>query len=130
MKIGVDPRILRPEIHLPTEIINSIVDFLSSDLAGRETLWACSIVSRQWYSASISRLYEHPRLTARNCDGFAATICPPVNAHIRHVDLGDHVKYLDMGALAYDSSRSLTARLLRRVGRNLETFIAPVTSFS
>jgi hypothetical protein len=123
MKIGDSLASQRPEVRLPIEIITQIVSFLPSG-------WSCCLVSHQWYSAAISKLYERPRLTGPNFDKFAAVICPPVNAHVRRIGLEHYVKHLDMSSVAYESTNSQTARLLRRVGPSLEDFIAPATSFS
>ena len=124
MKIG-DPNADRPEVQLPIEVVELIISFTT-----RKSAWACCLVSHQWYSATIAKLYERPRLDRSNFDKFAATICPPVNAHVRRIGLEHHVKHLNMSAVAYESTNSLTARLLRRVGPSLDVFIAPPTSFS
>ena len=130
MKVGPSLASQRPEVLLPVEIITHIVSFLpSGGSSDQHDAWACCLVSSQWYSAAISKLYEAPRLGS-NFDKFAATLCPPINTHIRRVGLELLVKHLDMSSVAYESSNSLTARLLRRVGPNLDVFIAPSTSFS
>jgi F-box-like len=117
-------------VHLPTEVLQLIILFVKHENESQHSLWACCLVSRQWYSAAVSSLYEIPSLQGRNFLKFSETICPPVNAHIRRVELAQYVKHLDMSALAYESSNSMTARLLRRVGKNLESFTAPAKSFS
>jgi hypothetical protein len=130
MKIGETLASQRPEVCLPVEILTQIVSYIPSGAVGQSTAWACCLVSRQWYSAAISKLYERPRLTGPNFDKFAAVICPPVNAHVRRIGLEHYVKHLDMSGVAYESTNSQTARLLRRVGPTLGEFIAPATSFS
>jgi hypothetical protein len=130
MKIGDTLASQRPEVRLPVEILTQIVSYIPSGALGQSTAWACCLVSRQWYSAAISKLYETPRLTGPNFDKFAAVICPPVNAHVRRIGLEHYVMYLNMSGVAYESTNSQTARLLRRVGPTLEEFIAPATSFS
>jgi hypothetical protein len=130
MKIGVSLAGQGPEVQLPIEIITQIVSYLPSGSLGQRSAWACCLVSRQWYSAAISKLYERPRLTGSNFDKFAVVICPPINAHVHRTGLEHHVKHLDMSSVAYEGSNSQTARLLRRVGSALEDFIAPATSFS
>lgn len=130
MKIGERLATQGPEIQLPVEIIAQIVSYLPPGSLGQKSAWACCLVSRQWYSAAISRLYERPRLTGPNFDKFAVVICPPINAHVHRTGLERHVRHLDMSGVAYESSNSQTARLLRRVGPTLEDFIASSTSFS
>ena len=124
MKIG-DPNADRPVVKLPIEVVELIISFTT-----RKSAWACCLVSHQWYSVTIAKLYERPRLDGSNFDKFAATICPPVNSHVRRIGLEHHVKHLNMSDVAYESTNSLTARLLRRVGPSLNVFIAPPTSFS
>jgi hypothetical protein len=130
MKIGESLAAQGPEVQLPIEIITQIVSYLPPGSPGQRSAWACCLVSRQWYSAAISKLYERPRLTGPNFGKFAVVICPPINAHVHRTGLEHHVKHLDMSGVAYESSNSQTARLLRRVSPTLEVFIAPATSFS
>lgn len=130
MKVGESVASQRPEVRLPIEILAHIVSYIPAGAAGQSTAWACCLVSHQWYSAAVSRLYEKPRLTGPNFENFSAVICPPVNAHVRSIGIEHHVKHLDMSGVAYESKNSQTARLLGRVGKNLEVFIAPATSFS
>jgi hypothetical protein len=130
MKTGESLATQGLEVQLPIEIIIQIVSYLPSGSLGQRSIWACCLVSRQWYSAAISKLYERPRLTGQNFDKFAVVICLPINAHIRRTGLEHHVKHLDLSCVAYESSNSQTAWLLRRIGPTLEAFIAPATSFS
>jgi len=95
----------------------------------QSTFWACSLVSRSWYSASISSLYSHPQLHGGNFHTFVQTVCPSKNAHIRQSALAPLVKRLDMGELVHNASKSLTARLLGRLKGNIQEFIAPQASF-
>jgi F-box-like len=129
MKIGST---INPEahVHLPSEILQYIFSFVNLGEESQQNLWACCLVSRQWYSAALPLLYESPCLQGRNFENFAWTVCPPVNAHVRRVELAQYVKHLDMSALAYESSNSMTARMLRRVREKLEAFTAPAKSFS
>jgi F-box-like len=129
MKIGSP---INPEayVHLPSEILQYIFSFVNHGKESQQSLWACCLVSRQWYSAALPLLYESPHLQGRNFENFAWTVCPPVNAHVRRVELAQYVKDLDMSPLAYESSNSMTARMLRRVRENLEAFTAPAKSFS
>jgi hypothetical protein len=130
MKVGNDSVLYRREIPLPVELVSHILSFLSSDPAYQTTFWSCCLVSRLWYSAAVSKLYEKPILWGRNFDAFASIVCPPVSSHVRHVGFETYVNHLDMGSLTYESSNGRTARLLRRVGPSLNIFVAPPVSFS
>lgn len=119
-----------PEILLPTEIISQIISYIPHRTTTQKTFWACTLVSRAWYAASVGILYDRPFLTGSNFDQFVTTVCPSKNAHIRKSTLSVLVKRLDMGVLVHNASRSLTARLLGRLKGNIEEFIAPQTSFA
>ncbi|KAL5366030.1 F-box domain protein [Aspergillus floccosus] len=122
-----------PPIHLPTELIVLIVSFVAADEANRRqsTLYNCCLVSRQWYSAAISFLYERPCLNSGVAfKHFTETISPRIGARSSKLNLGTLVHRLDLHLLVHHSSPSLTARLLGRVKDNLEVFIAPRVSFS
>lgn len=123
------PRKIPREVHLPVEIILHIVSLLPRREASQKTLWVCCQVSKAWYEASISRLYERPYVTSRNFQEFVRTVCPSKNAHIRKSELAELVRYLDMSGLSYDGSKSLTARLLGRLKNGLRKFIAPQAVF-
>jgi len=129
MKIGLDAGPPWPESHLPVEIISQIVHHVARSSSSGRTLWSCCLVSRDWYGVTIPNLYKFPRLVNKNFDLFARTICPPISAHVRNVGLEGFVQRLDMGKLAYESTNSLTARLIGRVGPSLGYFVAPPVSF-
>ena len=130
MKIGLDAGPPWPESHLPIEIITQIIHHIAHLSASGHTLWSCCLVSHDWYGVAIPYLYRYPRLVNKNFDLFTRTLCPPINAHVRNVGLEGFVRKLDMGRLAYESTNSLTARLLGRVSSSLEYFVAPPVSFS
>jgi hypothetical protein len=130
MKIGESLAAQGPEVQLPIEIIIQIISYLPPGTPGQRSAWACCLVSHQWYSAAISKLYERPHLTGPNFGKFAVVICPPFSAHVHRTGLERHIKHLDMSGVAYESSKGQTARLLRQVSPTLEVFIAPATSFS
>ncbi|KAG9235570.1 hypothetical protein BJ875DRAFT_267801 [Amylocarpus encephaloides] len=117
------------KILLPSEIITHILEYVKRQPSPQSTIWACSLVSRAWYSSTIATLYERPFISGSGFDAFVHTICPSKNAHIRHSSLSILVKSLDMSYLVHNSSKSLTARLLGRLKGNLEEFIAPQASF-
>ncbi|PYI30315.1 hypothetical protein BP00DRAFT_346531 [Aspergillus indologenus CBS 114.80] len=124
------------EIYLPTEIVVQIMSYVSNtpDKADRRqaTLYACCLVSRQWYSAAIPYLYEKPILRfGSSFSQFAATISPPLHvARKNKLKLGSYVRRLDLSGLVHHSSPSLTARLLGKVKENLVVFSAPRVSFA
>lgn len=118
------------EILLPLEIISHILSYIPHRADTQYTFYSCALVSRTWYSASISLLYERPHLNGANFNAFVATVCPSKNAHIRRSALAPLVRRLDMGELVHNSSRSLTARLLGRLKGNVIEFVAPQASFA
>lgn len=121
-------------IHLPTEIIVLTVSFAASDeddARRQRSMYACCLLSRQWYSAAIEFLYERPRLDrGLSFKKFTDTVCPPIAARKSKLNLGSLVRRLDLSGLVHHSSNSLTARLLGRIRANLEVFIAPSVSFA
>lgn len=120
------------QIYLPTEIVVEIITYAAADEGHRQaTLYACCLVSRQWYSVAIPYLYEKPRVSAGTAfKNFTDTICPTIGARKNKIQLGSLVHKLDLSGLVYHSSNSLTARLLGRVKENLEIFLAPRISFA
>ncbi len=114
------------QVGLPPELLELI---FSHDL-DQASLHACTIVSRLWYSASIAKLYYSPVITGKDYDAFIRSVCPSINAHIRHNGLAELVRTLDMSRLVHTGSKSLTARLLGRLKGGLEVFIAPQASFA
>ncbi|EXJ80207.1 hypothetical protein A1O1_08349 [Capronia coronata CBS 617.96] len=158
MKVG-DPIYRGDPVPLPVEVIWLIASYnhpgssskslfntadsdsdsdssLDSLLLLQKTLWACCLVSRPWYTASIEHLYNRPVLNNRNFDLFVRTIAPSpssVPASVRRkprLGLEKLIKHLDMSGLSYESSKSLTARLIRRTKDSLESFAAPAITFS
>ena len=119
-----------PPVHLPTELILLILDYVPRKPSSQRTLWSLCLLNRQWYSTCIARLYEHPLLEGANYDAFVRTICPSINAHVRRSPLADLVHFLDLGKLVHQGSKSVTARLLGRTKANLEFFRAPQASFA
>ncbi|KAL2816790.1 hypothetical protein BDW59DRAFT_136215 [Aspergillus cavernicola] len=119
-------------IYLPTEIVVQIVAVVAADEFARQpTLYACCLVSRQWYSCAIALLYEKPQIdTGFGFTKFTKMISPPIGARKSKWNLGALVHKLDLSSLVHHSSPSLTARLLGRVKDNLEIFYAPRASFA
>ena len=85
--------------------------------------------NRALYKAATPFLYAQPIIDGSNFDAFVQAICPSKNAHIRTNGLAELVRALDMSRLVHNSSKSLTARILGRVKKNLEAFVAPQASF-
>jgi hypothetical protein len=118
------------DVLLPPEIISHILSYIPRRENTQSTFWACCLVSRVWYSASINHLYNRPYLNGGNFSEFVTTVCPSKNAHVRQSTLAVLVRKLDMGELVHNASRSLTARLLGRLKGNIEEFVAPQASFA
>ena len=114
---------------LPIEVLVQIVNSIPCE-DEQVTLWACTLVSRAWYDASIAELYSAPIIETRNFQRFVRTVCPSINAHVRHSACADLIRVLDLSLLVHDSNNSLTARLLGRTKENLEEFVAPAASFA
>ena len=115
---------------LPLEVLELISSYVALFPSSQSSLYACSQVSRSWYAASVTNLYEAPQISGRNFDQFVRTVCPSINAHVRTNGLAELIKTLDMSKLVHNGSKSLTARLLGRVKGNLEVFVAPQASFA
>ena len=122
-----------PEIPLPIEVIECIVDYVAilADPDRRQaSLWSLCLISNAWYSASVKYLYHSPVLGTKNFEFFTRTLCPPVRPKDRVVGLENLVVNLQMGGLAYITTKAITAKLLRRVRNSLQSFVAPSFSMS
>ncbi|KAH0369624.1 hypothetical protein KCU89_g18571, partial [Aureobasidium melanogenum] len=86
--------------------------------------------SRQWHRAALPYLYAYPKIYGKNYDPFYRTMCPSINLRIKESPLAGLVKVLNLGMLVHHSSRSVTARVLRRTEASLEEFVAPQASFA
>jgi len=117
-------------VYLPDEIILQIVDYLRRLDNAQHSLYACTMLSRQWFDIAVPFLYEHPDLEGNVFGPFVKAICPSINLHVKDTPLARLVKVLDMGRLVHQGSKSITARLLGRVKENLEEFVAPQVSFA
>ena len=131
MKIG-DGAYRGDEVPLPVEVLSLITAHvaLTQDYDAQSTLWACCLVGQAWYAASISHLYFRPHLSSQNFDQFVRTVCPPLHTRKARIGLEDMVKHLDMREIAYESSNSLTSRLLNRTKSSLQSFTSPAVTFS
>ncbi|KAI9889513.1 MAG: hypothetical protein M1814_005207 [Vezdaea aestivalis] len=116
--------------YLPTEIVAEVLDYVTKDPEhAQSNLYNACLVSRAWYSAAISRLYRAPRLKGWNFVIFVNSVCPSINATVRKSPLAPLVEEIDMRHLVYESSKSLTGRLIGRCKENLKVFVAPQASF-
>ena len=106
------------------------MDYLRRLDNAQHSLYACTLLSRQWFQIAVPFLYEHPNLEGNVFDPFVKAICPSINLHVKDTPLARLVKVLDMGRLVHQGSKSITARLLGRVKENLEEFVAPQVSFA
>ncbi|EXJ62994.1 hypothetical protein A1O7_03438 [Cladophialophora yegresii CBS 114405] len=131
MKIG-DPIYRGAEVRLPAEVVTMIMAYVASSNSPdtQKSLWASCLVSKTWYAASISHLYYSPHLSPRNFDLFTRTICPPLKARRTRIGIEDMIKHLDMREIAYESSNSLTSRLINRTKASLQGFHSPAVTFS
>jgi hypothetical protein len=131
MKIG-DGAYRGDVVHLPVEVLSVITAYvaLRHSLESQRSLWACCLVSQAWYAASINHLYYRPHLSPRNFDLFARTVCPPLKARKARVGVEDMIRHLDMREIAYESSNSLTSRMINRTKASLESFLPPAVTFS
>lgn len=120
----------RPPVYLPDELILEILNYVSGEEDSQQTLWACCLLSRQWYNAAVPLLYARPMVKGKSFDPFTRAICPSINLHIRKSPLSGLVKTLNMSHLIHHGSKSLTARLLGRTKESLEEFVAPQASFA
>jgi len=119
--------------YLPEEVLDHILNYIRQSRSPKATqrdLWACCLVSRDWYASAIKHLYHAPHLSSRNFGEFARTLSPPLASRSRRLGLEDFVQHLDLGMLAYESKRSTTSRLISRTKNSLRTFTAPAVSFS
>ena len=126
----VIPSISAREVCLSIEVISLIISHVPRRPSTQSTIWACTLVSRAWYSASISLLYERPWLSDRNFSQFVDTFCLSESTQIRESTLAVLAKRLDLGALVLSASESLIARLLGRLARDIEELVAPQASFA
>lgn len=131
MKIG-DGTYRGQEVPLPPEILSLIAIYVASDYEydTQKSLWAGSLVSHAWYAAFTSHLYNHPHLGPRNFDLFVRTISPLQKTRTARIGLENLIKHLDMHLIAYESSPSITARLINRSKSSLETFLPPSVTFT
>jgi F-box-like len=71
------------EVLLPVEILTQILSYIPIRASNQSAFWACSLLSRSWYSASISSLYSHPHLHGGNFHNFGKSNFG-INANFRN----------------------------------------------
>ncbi|KAK5065295.1 hypothetical protein LTR84_001133 [Exophiala bonariae] len=130
MKVG-NPQYRGDEVPLPIEVLDLICHFVKTaqHAKSQSTLAAGTLVSKSWCSIFTRHLYEQPLIVPGNFDAFTRTICTTVTAKTKRVGLETYVKHLDLSKIAYESSKSLTARLIGRTSHSLEYFAAPAITF-
>ena len=119
------------DVQLPIEILGLICEHVAAPhtIEGQTTLAACCLVSRALSSVSTNYLYQRPIITPRSFENFRRTIGSGVASKTKKVGLEEFVKYLDLSMIAYESSKSVTARLIKRTSRSLEFFASPAITF-
>lgn len=130
MKIG-NSRYRGSQVPLPIEVLDLICHFIKTtqDVTSQSSLAACTLVSKSWCSVCTRHLYEKPIITPAAFEGFTRTICTGVTQKTKRIGLEEFVKHLDLRRIAYESSKSLTARLIGRTSQSLEYFAAPAITF-
>ncbi len=128
--VKVQPRNLREPVYLPNELLKQIILYVAISEQYQETLYSACLVSRQWYSVAIGKLYDSPYLYGSKFFSFVNSIAPPTVRPGRPGGLGGLVRTLDLSQLIHQSTRSLTAKLIGRTKSHLESFTAPQTSFA
>ncbi|KAL1613169.1 hypothetical protein SLS60_001401 [Paraconiothyrium brasiliense] len=116
--------------YLPDELLLQVLDFLPQSEESQATLANFVLVSRQWYSVGIARLYASPYLVGQRYTNFVRTLCPSVIPRIKRSELAGLVKALDLSRIVHQGAKSTTARLLGRTKNSLELFVAPQASFA
>ena len=80
--------------YLPDELLLEILsDIPTGSIESQPVFASLCLVSRQWYSVTIERLYEAPYLSGRAYSLFVRTVCPSVNVHVKRsplAGLGKH----------------------------------------
>jgi hypothetical protein len=117
-------------VHLPFEVLSTIIFFVQLQKAPQNDLHSCCLVSRSWYFAAVAPLYQSPVLNGWNSPFFVRTICAFEDGRRFKSPLLEHIRTLDMSPVPYDEPESVTETLLSRVAGGLEVFVAPGTNFS
>ncbi|MCJ1474560.1 hypothetical protein MMC13_003219 [Lambiella insularis] len=119
---------IAPDLSL--DVLVLVADEVARLPERQHALYVFCLVARLWYAAAVEFLYSAPVLAGRNYLLFIRTLCPSINLHVRHSEVAPLVKALDLSRLVHEGSRTITSRLLGRVKHNLETLVAPQTSFA
>ncbi|KAI5259463.1 hypothetical protein E4T42_00003 [Aureobasidium subglaciale] len=116
--------------YLPDELVLEILSYVAVTPEAQKSLYTCCLLSRQWHVAALPYLYHYPKIYGKNYDPFYRTMCPSINLRIKESPLASLVKVLNLGLLVHHSTKSVTARVLRRLETSLEEFVAPQASFA
>jgi hypothetical protein len=116
--------------YLPDELVLEIIEYVAISPEAQKSLYTCCLLSRQWHMAALPYLYAYPKIYGKNYEPFYRTICPSINPRIKKSPLSSLVKVLNLGLLVHHSTKSVTARVLRRTEGSLEEFVAPQASFA
>jgi hypothetical protein len=120
----------RDAVHLPFEILFTIISFVQLQRKPQGTLHSCCLVSRSWYSAAVVFLYKCPVPSGEKYLSFVRTMYSSKNVHKFKSPLWEYVKSLDLSAVSDNVPERVVEKLLGRVERGLEVFVAPNTEFS
>jgi hypothetical protein len=115
-------------VTFPVDIVHGVVDalvLLVGDDERQRTLWACALVGRSWYHASIQRLYRDPLLSSHNFLHFMATIWLTMDwSHLRGlISFHSLVRRLDLTEVPVTSIKA--ARLIRKLQGSLTHLATP-----
>jgi hypothetical protein len=115
----------RDAVHLPVEVLLTIISFIKLQENARSALHSCCLVSRSWYSVAVAPLYQSPLLESANYPLFFRTICLSKNVRNLESPLSEYVKTLDLSAWLHEVIREDDVEiLLARLERRLEIFVA------
>ncbi|KAI9760325.1 MAG: hypothetical protein M4579_001729 [Chaenotheca gracillima] len=116
--------------YLPPELMVEVLSSLPDNKSTQRTLYSVCLTSRQWYRAAIPLLYRRPRVQGKSFEIFVKAISASKRGRTSGGDLATYVQVLDLSKLVHESSKSLLARLIRRVSGGLRVLIAPQSSFA
>ena len=127
----VEPPALAMPLELPPEVMLHIAGCIRQgpNREAQFALHSLCLVNHAWNRVAVELLYQRPYLEGFRFDLFVRTVCPEKLPTKAHRALAGLVKELDLARLVHQSSKSITARLLRRTKAKLASFRAPRASF-
>jgi hypothetical protein len=117
-------------VHLPSEVLYTIMSYVKLQQDSQRTLYFCCLVSRAWHSEAVILLYQDPVLEEERYLSFVRAMRPSNSIPDLQIPLSEYVKTMDLSALPAAVADRVAQNLLARVERGLEGFVAPVTRFS